>query len=86
MHRRLRYSEWNKHPRAVVLIIEPIGVTKCLANGQSVEVDKGRLKVVLEAVDAVQARSAVPKINHDLSLSKISAQVNQSFEERLLKL
>jgi hypothetical protein len=66
----------------VPLSIEPIGITKCLANGQGFETDGGRFTVNLEAVGAIQAKYTAAGVINNLALSKISAQVNQSAIER----
>lgn len=66
----------------VVLIVEPVGVAKCLADGQGFKADSGRLSIQLEDVGAVQAKYRNPGASTYLPLSKISAQVNQSTSQR----
>jgi hypothetical protein len=65
----------------LTLSIEPIGITKCLADGQRLEADKGRLKVQLEGIGVVQTMPSDHRPGKFLPLSKVSAQVNKSTTE-----
>jgi len=61
------------------LIIEPIGLTDCLANNQALEADNGQLSVLVQNIAEIPAQSSSssgPK--KYLPLSEISAQVRET--------
>ena len=60
------------------LTVDPIGVTECLANGQSFNADSGRLTVTVEDIGAIQAKTGATQF---LPLSKISASVQQTTQQ-----
>jgi len=76
-------SDGKSTQDALPLSIEPTGTTKCLANGQTIEADGGRLTVQAEAIGVVQARPALSSPNKYLPLSKVDAQVWKTTEENL---
>jgi hypothetical protein len=51
-----RHVAGKANEDTVPLSIDPIGIAKCLANGQGFETDGGRFTVNLEAVGAIQAK------------------------------